>query len=262
MTFAQVFRLSLLLPLAALCALTQSAVDEAATFEVASVKPSVTDAAGRGAKGGPGYNSSDPTLFPVRSRSLKSLIVMAHGVEDFRVTGGPAWIATDRFDVDAKTAAPATREQMMAMLRNLLADRFQLKVHHQSRQVPSYVLQLAKGGPKFGPQFHKLVDGAQPTDGRNADMNKGIPMGGSIKNFIFLLGMNMRNTNPEGVAQDVPPITDQTGLEGEYEIFLRVSGPTDDLPAAVEQQLGLKMELKKQITDLLVIDSAAKPSGN
>lgn len=59
-----------------------------------------------------------------------------------------------------------------------------------------------------------------------------------------------------------PPVIDQTGLTGLYAIYLRISGPTDDLPAAVEAQLGLKMDVRKMPVDVIVVDGAAKPAGN
>lgn len=241
----------------------QSSEGKEPAFDVASVKPTPANPAGRGAKGGPGFN--DPSLFSVRGRTLKSLILMAYAVSDYQVTGGPAWMEDARFDIDARPAAPATREQMLPMLRTLLAERFQLRLHHETKPVAMNVLTVAKGGPKFGPQFHPLSEGQNPTDGRDANLNKGIPMGGTMKGFAFLLRSNMQLFDPaEGRAlsrQDVAPVLDQTGLDGEYEILLRTD-THEDWPALLEHQMGLALNLKKMPTDMLVIDSAAKPSGN
>jgi uncharacterized protein (TIGR03435 family) len=102
-------------------------------------------------------------------------------------------------------------------------------------------------------------------DGRSSDPNKGILLGGSMKGFTFLLGRTMAifdTAEQRGISpQDVPPIIDETGLEGEYEILLNTH-VRDDWPALLENQLGLALTLRKTPTDILVIDSASEPSGN
>jgi len=225
-------------------------------FEVASVKPSE---AGRAVKGGPGRN--DPGLFSVRNRPLKSLVQMAYEVQDYQVTGGPSWVETERFDIDAKPAVAASRAEMMVMLRALLAERFQLRVRRESKPVATYVLTVAKGGPKFGPHFRKLGQGEQIT----TDPNKGLPLGGDMKGFVFLLRRNMQMFDPEkggGVsAQDTPPVLDQTGLEGDYDIILNIN-THEDWAGILEHQLGLKLELRKSPVEMLVIEHAERPSGN
>src|SRR5581483_2063328 len=103
-------------------------------FQVASVKPSGTEIT----RGGQGF--MNPGLFSVRHRPLKALILMAYGISDFQLSGGPAWIAEDRFDVDARPATAASKEQMMVMLRNLLADRFGLRLHQEERPMTVFIL--------------------------------------------------------------------------------------------------------------------------
>ena len=227
-------------------------------FDVASVKPGTP-----GVKGGKGFN--DPSLFSVRARTLKALILMAYDVANYQVDGGPSWISDATFDIDARPAGAASREQMTAMLRTLLADRFQLRLHHETRSIEFNVLTVAKGGPRLGPQFHRLEDGQTLTDGRDANLNKGIPMGGTIKQFAFLLQQNMRVFDPAeggGAAhQDVAPVLDQTGLSGEYDILLKTD-VHEDWPALLEHQLGLALHLRKVPTDILIVDSAVKPSAN
>jgi len=190
---------------------------------------------------------------------------MAYEVPSDQVTGGPQWIETDRFDVDARPPSTAKREEMLAMLRVLLADRFQLRLRHETKVVATYVLTVAKGGPKFGSQFHKLGEGQSLTDGRDANLNKGIPMGGTMSGFAFLLRQNMKTFDPgagRGISDpDVSPVLDQTSLTGEYEIVVRID-THEDWPTLLEHQLGLKLDLRKVPTDILVIESAAKPSAN
>jgi uncharacterized protein (TIGR03435 family) len=230
-------------------------------FEVASVKPSAP-AAGGGKKGGRG--AADPGLFSVRNRTLQSLIQMAYGVQDYQVSGGPSWIAGDRFDVEAKPPQSVWQEQMILMLRALLAERFRLRLHHETKQLAAYALTPARNGPKFGPQFHKVDDAALAADLKDHDPNLGIPLGGTMQQFAFLIRQNMRSIHPpdSAWAAEAPPVIDQTGLQGVYSITLKIHGPTDDLPSDVEQQLGLKMDLRKIPVDVLVVDGAAKPSIN
>ena len=85
-----------------------------------------------------------------------------------------------------------------------------------------------------------------------------------MQEFAFLIRSNMRMIHPpdSAWAGEPPPVIDQTGLPGLYSIFLKIHGPTDDLPAEVEAQLGLKMNLRKIPTDVLIIDGASKPSVN
>lgn len=233
----------------------------APAFEVASVKPSAPAAAG-GKKGGSG--AADTGLFSARGRTLKALILMAYGIQDFQLFGGPSWAAVDRFDIQAKPPETASREQMMLMLRTLLAERFELRLHRETKELASYKLTAAKNGPKFGPQFRKVDEAALAAELKDRDSNLGIPLGGTMQEFASLIRQNMRIIHPPDSAwgAEAPPVIDQTGLPGLYSIFLKIHGPTDDLPAEVEAQLGLKMDLRKVPTDVLVVDRAAKPSEN
>jgi uncharacterized protein (TIGR03435 family) len=231
------------------------------SFEVASVKPSAP-AAGGGRKGGSG--PADAGFFSARGRTLNALILMAYGLQDFQLSGGPSWAAADRFDIQAKPPETASREQMMLMLRTLLAERFELRLHRETKELAEYVLTAAKNGPKFGPQFRKVDEAALAAELKNRDSNLGVPLGGTMQEFAFLIRQNMRMIHPPDSAwgAEPPPVIDQTGLPGLYSIFLKIHGPTGDLPAEVEAQLGLKMDLRKVPTDVLVIDRAAKPSEN
>jgi len=227
------------------------------SFEVASLKPSSPGARG-GRKGG------DPGYFSVRNRTLLNLVQVAYGLADYQVTGTAKWMGADQFDVEAKPAQAASREQMLLMLRSLLDERFRLRFHHETKQMAAYVLTVAKGGPKFGSRFHKTDnDGLMAESGKpNSDL--GIFMGGDLAGFASLLRRNMRLFYPDDsvFVGEAPPVIDRTGLAGDYVIYLKVSGPKDDLVAAVEEQLGLRMDMHKVPVDVMVIDSAMKPEGN
>ena len=116
------------------------------SFEVASIKPSPTDRRiDFQNKGG---------RITAAAFTLKSLLVMAYGVRNDQISGGPGWIGSDRFDINAKAETPVDRipeEQLRPMLQALLAERFQLKVHHESERRTVYALVVGKNGPKFQP---------------------------------------------------------------------------------------------------------------
>jgi uncharacterized protein (TIGR03435 family) len=114
-----------------------------AQFEVASVKPH------------PGFDrpvsigSPSPGRFRAENVWLRFLIQMAWNVKDFQVSGGPAWAASDRFDINAETPADVRFEEMRPMLQALLEDRFHLVLHRESKELPVYALVAAKGGIKL-----------------------------------------------------------------------------------------------------------------
>jgi uncharacterized protein (TIGR03435 family) len=238
--------------IAAICAMV-ALCQQTPSFDVSSVKLS-TGSGGR--KGG----MNDPALLSVHNTTLKSLILRSYDIQDYQLSGGPAWIENDRYDIDARPEHPATHEQMMLMLRSLLADRFQLATHRETKTLAVYVLTVAKGGPKFGPYFQRLKAGDPfpPAQGR-------LLLGGDLKNVIFGLRQNMRmfdpSTGPIVPYADVPPILDRTGLDGEYSILMSYD-THDDWPTQLEHQFGLKLEPRKEPTEILIVDHAAKPSGN
>jgi uncharacterized protein (TIGR03435 family) len=222
-------------------------------FDVASVKPSV----GSPRKGG---SRNDPSLFAAHNATLYSLILRAYQIQDYQLSGGPAWAESDRYDVDARTPNAATEEQKRAMLRALLADRFHLAIHRQTKTFPVYVLTVAKGGPKFGPYFQTLKDGDPfPPD------QKRLQLGGSLKDFTLSLRRNMKMfdpaTGPVAPGTDIPPILDQTGLTGEYSILVSYDSH-EDWAGILEHQLGLKLDLRKEPVEFVIVDHAEKPSAN
>ena len=261
------------------------------TFEVASIKPN---------------HSADmrmmirfmPGGLRTTGSTVKRLITLAYNVRDFQVSGGPSWIDTDKFDIDAKESdalaeeleklPPDERPVKMGMLvQSLLADRFGLKVSHASKDLPVYALVVAKNGPKI--QVAKPGDtyanGMKGPDGRalgHAGMMRVMPgeLTGQGVSIQFL-------------AQDLSQrlgrnVLDQTGLKGSYDFTLKWTpeqggpgmmglspgaGPGPDSPpppdpsgpsifTAVQEQLGLKLESTKGPVEIIVIEHVDKPSEN
>ena len=119
-------------------------------FEVASIKPSPPPAPGMGivvgCRGGPGTN--DPALYTCQNISLSNLVTVAYRIDYYQLSA-PDWATMARFDLRAKVPEDTTKEQLALMIQGLLADRFRLVVHRESREIQRYELTVAKDGPKF-----------------------------------------------------------------------------------------------------------------
>lgn len=254
--------------LAAILALTstfaQSPAPAAAkplAFEVVSVHPH-----GTGMGGMLGCRVDSCTISNV---PLHDLILVAYNIDDEkRLVGGPAWLTTDTFDITAKLdpadvpAQPLEFRQLADMLQPVLVDRFNLKIHRESRVFPVYNLALAKGGSK-------LKAAVVPATGPGS---QGCWIG--IKSAGYRTAHNCTTAD---IAQNMEHpsgrfVVDKTGLTGHYDWEFCYSNertpegdPNYNCPgvfAAVQEQLGLKLEPSTSPIDILVIDSAEKPTAN
>lgn len=223
-------------------------------FEVASVKVSQ---GGRGGRGFPGRGfgnqiASEPGALTMRNVSMRAAIHWAFDVPEFQISG-PAWMASERYNITAKAAAGAPEDQLRLMLRTLLADRFKLVTHAEQKTMPYYLLTVAKGGPKF----KETTETGEPvlTAGPNSStaVLRRVPMAQLIDMLQPILQA---------------PVIDETGLKGRYDATLNVGAlistpiQNDDLTGtiitAVQDLLGLKLEPKKGPLDMLVVDHAEK----
>src|ERR1035437_703025 len=131
------------------CAAFGQGAAESPTFEVASVKPAEPQPMGMMSimmRGGPG--SPDPGQITYSGVSLKNVLMSAYAVKGYQING-PKWLDSERFDIVAKIPKGATKEQFQLMLQNLLAERFKLTLHHETKELPVYALVVGKGGPKM-----------------------------------------------------------------------------------------------------------------
>jgi uncharacterized protein (TIGR03435 family) len=223
-------------------------------IEVASIKPTP-----------PAVDSSSSDLLPggrfrATNRTVQWLMRAALGVPDERILGGPAWVRTDGFDIDARTG---TRENMTPdlvrpLLLQLLADRFELKYHREARQLPVYRLVATKPGLKPGNLKPSRDDSQQAmsnslVDGKMVLHSTHI----SMRDFAGFLSRQVRR-----------PVLDNTGISGEFDIALDWApdeNPDSNAPSiftSLRDQLGLRLEPAKSEVDVYVIDSIAKPSAN
>jgi uncharacterized protein (TIGR03435 family) len=226
-------------------------------FEVASVRPNKSDERM--------YYGLRNASLTVRNMTAKGLIQIAYGKRDFQVTGGPAWISSEHFDVDAKAERP--QKATADMLKSLLASRFQLQLHRERKETSVYSLVIARGGVKMKPS----ADQTEPEKGGPTKMAPGQIVGEGIPMYVLT---NLLS-NMLGRA-----VINNTGLTGKYDVHLQLVSdsllpqpdPTDLLTQsevlnlaimdAVEEQLGLKLKSIKARDEVLVIDHMEHPSAN
>jgi len=203
------------------------------------------------------------------------LIGVAYSVKDFQIFGGPSWTGRDQYSIDAKPGVASRKGPILSLyltrqqreseegklrIQSLLAERFQLRIHRETREEQVYSLIVAKNGPKL--QKSKFDDGA-PENGVPGLQMHPYQLTGTKVSIHYLAEELSRR-----LSRDV---IDQTGLDGEYDFNLRWVpdvGDGDSLPdgpsifTALQEQMGLKLESSKSPVDVLVIDHVERPSAN
>jgi len=237
-------------------------------FEVSTVKPSTVS--GRAFL----LNNQPGGRFQATG-TLKLLMTEAYDVRDFQITGGPNWIGTEQWDIVAKAEGFSDRiprDQLRSMFRSLIENRFQLKIHRESKDLPAYNLTVAKGGLKLAPNAGE--PGPMLRFGRGELTGKKVPMAMVLQ----VLSQTLVRT-----------VVDKTDLKGEYDFKLTWTPETgqggllglpqprspvgaDALPpvdtngpsifTAIQEQLGLRLESAKGPVEMIVIDGVERPTGN
>ena len=275
-----------------------AAYGQSLTFEVASVKAAPPPEGGGmrvGTSDGPG--SKDPGRWSCMNMSLENLLMTAFDVRPYELTV-PSWARTERFNIEAKVPAGATKDDMKGMIENLLVERFGLKYHRESKEMPGYELVVAKGGPKLTEsvpvQEADAAAGGPPSGPPKFTMGANgfpeIPPGRAMS--IMMNGQGARRAvaeTMEALARNLAfqvgrPVVDATGLKGKYDFLLYWTsgqGPAGPPPSgaegavpvagdsgptiftAIQQQLGLRLESKKATVQTVVVDKLEKtPSEN
>jgi uncharacterized protein (TIGR03435 family) len=216
-------------------------------FEAASIHPNPSGTEGSV------VDFEDSGLLRARNSSLKMLIRSAYGVQADQIIGGPKWLDSDRYDIDAKTAGRIKESDEGPLLRHLLADRFQLKTHTEKRELTVYKLDVSKTGFLLKPS---QSNSSQIHSSHGAGHNQISVIRISIHQFAGMLGKTLGRI-----------VQDDTGLTGDYDFTLTwdpdgTSSTVPSLFAALQEQMGLRLESGKAIMDVLVIDSAEKASEN
>jgi uncharacterized protein (TIGR03435 family) len=223
---------------------------------------------------------------------LLLLIQNAYRLQAFQVVGGPGWINSDGYDIEAKPGRPAEEKQVWTMLQSLLADRFRLTVHRETREMPAYALTVAKNGPKLpAPKQEGCVaDSLSVPPTRDA-----APPCGKIRitmspDGLQLLGLKADTAELTRILSIMlgKPVVDRTEFTGRFDVRMSFTpdentmglpgagGPHDpggfgpvasdpnrpNIFAALEEQLGLKLSSSKAPVEVLVIDHVERPTGN
>src|ERR1017187_3573993 len=228
-------------------------------FEVVSVKPTPPERLNllkveRCKEGGPFITEGAPLLWTIE---------YAYRLNDSDLAGWPPWVESfaDAYDIQGKSQGRVTDEQCRQMVQSLLENRFHSKIHHETKEGTVYLLVIAKNGPKIQevkPDSPKTGAGVRINGPRmQSPSESDAPAGWSMKRLA-------------GFLADLPdigrPVLDKTGLPGIYPFSLEFSrNNNDDRPvifAALQDQLGLRLEPTKAPTDVVVIDHVERPTGN
>ena len=220
-------------------AVASALLAQAPKFEVASIRPGIPGERG-------GVTTGKGRLL-VENETLKRCMMGAFSVGPNQIVGGPPWLETDTFYINAKAETPVDDDAViMAMLRELMKDRFKLESHRESRTIPAYVLGVAKDGPKL----EKSAGGESSTLWGRGRITSRVT---TIDHCAEVLSRVMDF-----------PVVNQTGLDGVFDLKIEwttaETGPS--IFTALQEQLGLRLTSRKTPVDVVVIDHVEKPTEN
>jgi len=232
------------------------------TFDVAVIRPSQPGGRGDGIKPLPGGNG-----YLVQNVPVKAMISLMYKVSGRQISGGPDWLNSESYDIEAKADRAYSLDDLHVMFQNLLADRFNLKFHKEVREGPVYALVMAKSGPKMkvneSPQDFKIPILPGPD---NVFVGTRVPM----QYLCYFVGQQR--------LPEERPVINKTGLDKNYDFTLSFMPdlppniPRENLPPglldrpsltdALQEQLGLKLQPEKGPVEYYIIDHVEKPSEN
>jgi len=245
------------------------------SFEVASVKPNVSNA-------GPSDPKITPERFSWANVTLRQLIQVAYDVRPYQLIALPGWVDDARFDVAATTGVAGSPGQMNSMLQSLLVDRFDLVTHREQREVPAYVLILARPG-KLGPNIHPSTKDCESVRSRQLDSATAQTEYAACSPQLGLARLKIGGVRIPFLASALTrilerPVVDKTGLPGTFDMELSWTPDPMMLPnrgstsptvpsggpsifTALAEQLGLKVLSDRTLIDVMVVDrlSQLKP---
>ena len=243
-------------------------------FEVASIKRNLSGGTSSSNRALPGGRVT------ITNNTLRNMIRNFYRIQTFQMTGGPDWVDTDRWDIVAKADGDPPPERMLEMVKTLVAERFKLVTHHETRELQIYALVVGKADGRLGPQLHRsttdcaAIFAAARTRG---GAPPAAPRGGPLCGMNMTTGrMATSSTTMADLARNLSlvagrSIVDKTGLTGTFDLELtwapevpagNAADAATDSPSvftAVQEQLGLKLDPLRGPVDVLVIDSAARP---
>jgi uncharacterized protein (TIGR03435 family) len=235
------------------------------SFDVATIKPADSSEPGRFIK------MEGTNRFVEKDYTLKLLIAAAYDLNPRTISGGPAWITSDHYDIQAVTPGDQRpdHDEQMSMLRSLLSERFKLTFHREQKEFSIYTLEVAKGGPKL------------KATAASADAPATVGPAVVYPQRVVLPGRNASMGNLVSLFQRAildRPVVDKTEIKGRYDFDLEwapdetqfggalppatEAATSPPLFKAIEEQLGLKLEAMRGPVDALIVDSAERPSAN
>jgi len=292
------------LPLPAQSVDWEKAAGSKMSFDVASVKQNTS-----GKFAPPNFALDDgdtypgnTTLFSATAFPLTTYIGFAYKLPQFErqvvQSQLPKWALTETFDIEARSASPATKDQMRLMMQSLLADRFKLKIHFETNEKPIFDLVLVKSG-KLGPQLHSYAadppcsntaSSGPDATGLKTAVGEFPPMCYTLMGFMrYMNGARIitwgsRNVSMRQIANDMTaaptanlgrPVIDQTGLTGNFDFVMNYGEPTPVTPdgaepddsgpsflEALKEQLGLKLDSATGAIESPIIDRIEEPTAN
>ena len=239
------------------------APDAKPALDVATIKPSQPDEQR--------LVYVEGTHLSTRVTTLVDLMTFAYSVHALQITGGPAWVRSDRYDVlmQPNPGGRPSTAQMRSIMQGLLADRFQLKLHHATKELEVYAIVPSKRGAHLAPTTAEEA-AANTATGASA-LGRMVAKNASVAEFANLMNRYM----------DLQwPVVDDTHIAGKFDFDITwipnssqpgvtapppregSPPPAADLFAAMDEQLGLELKGRKESTDVLVIDAVDKPSEN
>jgi len=224
---------------------------QAAEFDAASVRASK-------AQGTRSSLKSDAGRITYTNVSLRDCLMAAYDVKDYQISG-PAWLATERYDITATAASAASDDVMKLMLQKLLNERFQMTLHREKKELPVYALVVGKNGTKL---MH---------ESDNPGRSRTQMSGGSVAFTSITVPELVDYMSHMRTAEMDRPVVDNTGLKGKYDFTVTLFATQEEMMAAlnkgdfgtsiftlIQEQLGLKLEPEKLPLDMVVVDKAEK----
>jgi uncharacterized protein (TIGR03435 family) len=219
----------------------------APAFEVASVKASTRSGEGSGRES----ISAGPASVTMTNVKVKSIVQWAYRMQAIQVIG-PSWMDTDRYDLAARAAGPASNDDLRKMMQTLLADRFKLEYHTESKVLPAYVITVAKTGHKLKQSEGEGEMKVEPARGK---------LGVSFSHMTLAQLVEFTSSELQAV------VVDETGLKGSWDFTLDMSRfasapissrdeAIDVIIQTVNDQLGIKIDEKKATAEMLIVDHA------
>jgi uncharacterized protein (TIGR03435 family) len=249
---------------AALLAQTPAHIPADLRFEVASLKPSNGKEQGYAIRPAPGGQR-----YEARNCPINVMIQVGYYVKAEQIVGGPSWLGTERFDMDAKAEKPSSTDELHVMLMNMLVDRLHLAFHREKREMPIYALTVSKGGAKLKP--HQAANSGEPWIDQTQEKLLHVKMAATavtLDYFAFRLSLDR-------------PVVNLTNLPGGYDFNLeytqelplgfppggRINGEEPDTSGptvfdALKQQLGLELKAQRGLAEVIVIDHVERPTEN